>query len=65
MGQLGIWFELRDERGAMGESLWGSDAGMLRDKYGIEWIIVAGKLVNLVGEYLSFLYVCFEVTQFK
>ncbi len=25
--------------GAMGESPWGTYAGMLRDKYGIEWII--------------------------
>ena len=25
--------------GAMGESPWGSYAGMFRDKYGIEWII--------------------------
>lgn len=25
--------------GAMGESLWGTYAGMLRDKYGIEWLI--------------------------
>ena len=28
-----------DVEGAMGESAWGSYAGMFRDKYGIEWII--------------------------
>jgi PhnB protein len=28
--------------GAMGDSPWGSYAGMFRDKYGIEWIISCG-----------------------
>jgi PhnB protein len=32
--------------GAMGDSPWGSYAGMFRDKYGIEWIIEFSPIVN-------------------